>query len=531
MSNTPVILRRSQLGELLVGEGKLSREELEAALAYRQERGLKLGQALVALHLVTQQDLANALRSQGRVHCLNLTPGLVETEVARLLPESMARQYVAVPVHRVAGRITVAMEDPAEEYDVDAIAVALGEPIFPVHAEPERILETIERVYPASSPPPEPERPRFSLVRGPLPDAEPEEAADALARGALREAIAVGASSLHVEATARGTELSFRVEGARTPVTILPAEWTEPLVQRLLALAGVGAQAGSARGTCDVGGQRVTLDVVTIASIHGRCARAAIGSVELPRPLADGAFEPEELALIRRWAASSGLVLLVGREDCALTATTASILEHCANEGRRVYAFGDEARNPASAVLIARTADADLPWDLERLASQSPDVVDAGELTSSDDLRAAARLARGDTLVVARRSARDGSAAAQALAVHAGDPLTAADVLRGTIAQRTVRLLCQACRTSGADGPELGGCESCQGTGWSGRAVLHEVLDFEGSLRAPLERGSNAAAIREAAASLGFPSLSERGALLVRQGLTTRRELERALAR
>jgi type II secretory ATPase GspE/PulE/Tfp pilus assembly ATPase PilB-like protein len=61
--------------------------------------------------------------------------------------------------------------------------------------------------------------------------------------------------------------------------------------------------------------------------------------------------------------------------------------------------------------------------------------------------------------------------------------------------------------------------------------VLHEVLDFEGALRAPLERGANAAAIREAAASLGFPSLSERGAQLVRQGLTTRREVERALGR
>ncbi len=531
MSNTPVSLRRSQLGELLVGEGKLSREELEAALAYRQERGLKLGQALVALHLVTQQDLANALRSQGRVHCLNLTPGLVELEVARLLPEAMARQYVAVAVHRVAGRITVAMEDPAEEYDVDAISVALGEPIFPVHAEPERILEMLDRVYPAAPPPAEPEQPRFSLVRGPLPDTDPEEAADALARGALREACAVGAASLHVEATARGTEISFRVEGARTPVTILPPEWTEPLVQRLLALAGGGAEADSARGSCEIGGARFALDVALLVGLEGRCARAAIDSIEELRGLADSDFEPEELSLIRRWAAGSGLVLLVGREDCALTATAASILQHCASEGRRVYMFSDVPRSPAGAVLIARTAGAELAHDLERLARQTPDVVDAGDLASGDDLRAATRLAGGDTFVVARRCARDGAAAAQALAVHGGDPLTAADVLRGTIAQRTVRLLCQACCTTSPEGSELGGCESCQGTGWSGRAVLHEVLDFEGPLRAPLERGSNAASIREAASSLGFPSLSERGASLVRQGLTTRREVERALAR
>lgn len=531
MSNPPALLRRSQIGELLVDQGKLSREELEAALAYCQERGLKLGQALVALHLVTQQDLASALRSQGRVHCLHLTPGLVEPDVARLLPEAMARQFVAVPVHRVAGRITVAMEDPAEEYDVDAISVALGEPIFAVHAEPERILETLDHVFPPVAPPAEPERPRFSLVRGPLPETDPEEAAETLVRGALREACALGAASLHFEATARGAEISFRLDGVRTPAAILPPEWTEPLVKRLLALAGGEAQAESASGTCEVGGERLALDVAALASAHGRCARAVISPVDAPRALGDTDFEVEELATIRRWAAGSGLVLLVGREDCGLSATAESILAHCASEGRRVYRFGGAERGPAGAVLLSRSSGRDLAFDLERLARQSPDVVDAGELSEGDELRAAVRLAGGDTLVVARRAARDGAAAAQALAAQAGNPLAAAEVLRGTISQRTVRLLCPACRTAGTDGPAPGGCESCQGTGWSGRTRLHEVLDCGGPLRDLLETGSNAAAIRAAAASLGCPSLAERGAALVRQGLTTRREVERALAR
>ena len=79
MKSAPsTVSKRKPLGELLVQMGLLTEAELDAALAFKRENGLKLGQALVALHLVNQSDLAEALRAQGTVHCIHLTPELVD---------------------------------------------------------------------------------------------------------------------------------------------------------------------------------------------------------------------------------------------------------------------------------------------------------------------------------------------------------------------------------------------------------------------------------------------------------------------
>ncbi len=533
MSNSPTLLRRSQLGELLVAEGKLTREELAAALAYREERGLKLGQALVALHLVTQQDLAGALRSQGRVHCLNLTPSVVDPEVARLLPEAMARQYVAVPVHRVAGRVTVAMEDPAEEYDVDAIAVALGEPVFAVHADPERIADAIERVHRtgAQSARSEADAPRFTLVRGPLPESEPDEAAENLVRAALCEALAIGADSFHVESTARGAEMSFRVDGARTPAALLPAEWAEACVRCLVALVGATPGAEHAAGTVQLGEQALELDVATIVGSHGTCARAALRAPASPVAIEHLPLDVEERATVRSWAAATGLVLVVGPARAGCDSLASELAERAATSGRRVYRLGSAGAPAEGIVAVSRRHGADTASDLRAIGDQAPDVVDAGPVAGGPAWRAALDLARSGTLVIARVEARDGASALATVLRAVEDGAAVAGACTGSVALREVRLTCPGCRSHAGEGQPARDCPQCGGSGFQGSARIAEVLDLRGPLREHVERDAGADGLRAAAVALGIATLDERGRDLVRRGATNEREVQRALNR
>lgn len=534
MSNSPTLLRRSQIGELLVAEGKLSREELAAALAYREERGLKLGQALVALHLVTQQDLAGALRSQGRVHCLNLTPGIVDPDVARLLPEAMARQYVAVPVHRVAGRVTVAMEDPAEEYDVDAIAVALGEPVFPVHADPERILDAVARIHQRAAPAIDAplEAPRFSLVRGPLPETDPDEAADKLVRAALREARAIGADSFHVESTVRGSEMSFRTDGARTPAAVLSADWAEACARALLQLAGAASSAERARGSTELDGETLEIDVATLAGAHGRCTRVALVTRSAPISIEHLPLEVEERASIQSWLSGKGLVLVVGPVRAGCDALATELAARASRGGRRAYRIGGAGDAPEGCVSVARRDGSDLATDLRAVGEQGPDVVDAGLVAGRDAWCAALDLARSGALVVARIDARDGAAALAALAREVGDPIAAAGGCLGTVTLRDVRLACAACvAADGSPSAPRPNCTSCGGSGRAGVARVAEVLDLPSGLREHVERDAVAGAIRVAAESLGARTMDQRGRDLVRRGLATEGEVRRALGR
>ncbi|MCY2961700.1 MAG: hypothetical protein NTY35_16185 [Planctomycetota bacterium] len=532
MSNSPTLLRRSQLGELLVAEGKLTREELAAALAYREERGLKLGQALVALHLLTQHELAGALRSQGRVHCLHLTPGIVDPDVARLLPESMARQYVAIPVHRVAGRITVAMEDPAEEYDVDAISVALGEPVFAVHADPERILQVIQRLHGAN---PEPaqssqDAPRFTLVRGPLPDTDPDEAAEMLVRAALREARAIGADSFHVEATARGAEMSFRVDGARTPAARLTTDWADACARAALHLAGAGPDSERATGSLDIEEDRVAIDVATILGIHGRCTRIALRTQMAPLAPEHLPVELEQLTSLLGWLTANGLVVVVGPAAAGCDALASRLAARAADAGRRVYRLGLGDDAVEGAVSVARTAGRATALELRAIGGQCPDVVETGLLAGAESWNAALDLAHSGALVIARSEAADGAEAVSSIWRVVADPAAAAALCLGTVTLRAARLSCTACPPAPDAAEAASECPNCRGTGLRGAVHLAEVLDFRGPLGQRLAERDGASEIRAAATALGVTTLDERGRDLVRRGLTNEREVARALA-
>jgi len=139
--------RHKPVGELLQALGRISEADLAAALDYKKQRGVKLGQALVALQLVTEQELAEALRRQGKIGCINLTPGLVDAEVAAAIGPERSRELNAIAINRIAGVTTVAMEDPGNVYSVDEIALFLHTPVLAVHAEPSKIRQCIEEVF------------------------------------------------------------------------------------------------------------------------------------------------------------------------------------------------------------------------------------------------------------------------------------------------------------------------------------------------------------------------------------------------
>lgn len=537
MSNTPMLVRRSQLGELLLAEGKLSREELEAALAYREERGLKLGQALVALHLVTQQDLTTALRSQGRIHCLHLTAGIIETEVAIRLPEAMARQYVAVPVHRVAGRITVAMEDPCEEYDVAAITLALGEPVFAVHAEPERILEAIARLYPHGRvrAPSAPDAPRFTLVRGPLPDKDPDEAAELLVRAALREAHEMTADSFHVECTERGTEMSFRIGGTRTRAALLTADWASPCANALIRLAGGPPNAQRAARSIELEGIALDIDVAVIAGHHGPCARIALATAGPALRLEDLELTASDIQVVESaLAAGRGLLLVAGTFDAENATLAEDLVSRSASAGRRVYRLGAKPGLPGT-VSIPRDAHLALADQLHSIADQAPDVVDVGPVAGSAAWNAVMALVRAGSLVVAHVDAPDAAAALASVFRCVDDPAEARDLCLGALAQRRVRLACPKCHAEDADAAASIECPQCSGVGCVGTTRIAEFLEIHsavrerlGDVRERLDARCDADSLRAAALALGFTDMRARGHELVVRGLTNARELDRA---
>lgn len=544
------------LGEILVREGLVTISELAAALAYRQEHGLKLGQALVALRLVSQAELARALREQGTVHCLQLRPEIVDPQVARELGAERSRQMQAVAVNKIAGIVTVALEDPTDGFALDALGFALGTPILPVHADPERITQCIDHVFgPAQE----------SSAQAETQDAEPDGAAAPkepidvaaarLLRTLLDDAVAAGASDVHIEPRAAEIVVRFRVEGELLNWTSIARSWAQPLFASVKLLGHMDAgerrlpQEGKARA--DVRGSEVELRIATIPALYGESAVLRI--LYSGRQLVDfGALplEARQRADLERMTTGGGLVLAAGPLGQGRTSVLYALLRRIDAVRRKLVTVEDPVEDRLDGVLqleVNARIGFGFPRAVRSALAQDPDVLLIGEIQDRETAETAVQAALAGKLVLATLHAAGAAESVTRLTDMGIEPYLLADALRGVVAPRLVRRLCAQCRALEATTAEQStrfapltlperiyaarGCEQCGYHGFRGRIALYEVLAIDGALWVAVRNGEPAQVLRGLAREHGVTSLREDGLSKVVAGETTLDEVHAATAR
>lgn len=112
---------QKQLGELLIDCRLITREQLEECLALQKEKGGLLGQILVALGYTTEEAIAQSLTAQYGFPYLPLGSYEVDPEVAKVIPEYVAKQYGLIAVDRVGSILTVAMSNPLNTQAIEDV--------------------------------------------------------------------------------------------------------------------------------------------------------------------------------------------------------------------------------------------------------------------------------------------------------------------------------------------------------------------------------------------------------------------------
>lgn len=105
-------LVKKQLGELLIERGMITKSQLEKALQVQKEKGGLIGQILVVLGFTKEEEIAQALTVQYGFPYLPLQNYELTKEVAKLIPENVARQYCLIAVDKIGNTLTVAMGNP-----------------------------------------------------------------------------------------------------------------------------------------------------------------------------------------------------------------------------------------------------------------------------------------------------------------------------------------------------------------------------------------------------------------------------------
>jgi hypothetical protein len=227
-----------QLGALLLRDGVITAEQLEAALAQKEAQGGRLGEILLRYNVASGAAIARALAEQHGFEFVELGRFDLVAAATSLLPENVARRLSALPIgFEQDETVIVAVTDPTDVMASDDLRLALGLQIRFVVVSASDLSRTLDRVFRASMQVemesdlvPEDEEPELEdITEGDAGDAP----AIKLTNQIIANAIAEGASDIHFEPQPQGLVVRARIDGVMRPVADVPSGLTAAVTSRL----------------------------------------------------------------------------------------------------------------------------------------------------------------------------------------------------------------------------------------------------------------------------------------------------------
>ena len=230
----------AKLGDLLVRENRISRQQLRKALEYQRVHGGRLGNCLIQLGWVTGEDISAILCRQFGLPSINLPFFQVDPSIVKLIPQQTAQKYQVLPLSREGSTLTIATIDPTDVLAMDDLQFMTGFTIEPLVAAESAIREAIRKYYGGAGRTLEPhqgvgktsvesvpaavrEPGRDSSEQSPtaaedLKQAAREAPVVRLVNRILSAALKREASDIHIEPYEREFRVRFRVDGLLSTV-------------------------------------------------------------------------------------------------------------------------------------------------------------------------------------------------------------------------------------------------------------------------------------------------------------------------
>ncbi len=137
----------NRLGDLLVKEGLITRDQLKQALQEQRSSGMRLGYALVKLGIIQELEITKMLARQYRVPAVDLAKFKVEEKIIKLIPSDVAVKHHVLPLKREGRTLTVAMAEPSNATILDDLKFITRYDIFPVIAGEFTLQNQIDKYY------------------------------------------------------------------------------------------------------------------------------------------------------------------------------------------------------------------------------------------------------------------------------------------------------------------------------------------------------------------------------------------------
>ncbi|WP_199864300.1 ATPase, T2SS/T4P/T4SS family [Acidovorax sp. Root267] len=554
-----VDLAAPRLGEMLLADQKLSRNDLERALEVQRSMGGRLGRLLISLGLVSEIDVYSALSRQAGLPLVrqdafpkekpdtsrlntsfllanNLLPlGNAEDaestpDFASVDPKSAALRDALRLVFGAAPKVFFGLESEISN-QLNAWYVQESEPDGEVVADQFEASEFIEHLRDMAS-----EAPIIQRVSH-----------------ILSQAVAAQASDIHIETYEEKSVVRIRVDGELYPIDEIDNKDAPAVVSRIKILSQL-----------DIAERRMPQDGRTKLRVHGKEMDSRVSTI--PTMFGESVvmrlleknfdllsleslhFTPPTLKTMRQLlSVPHGIFLVTGPTGSGKSTTLYASMQELEGENLKILTVEDPVEYRLqwlNQVQVQPQIGLTFAKVLRSFLRQDPDVIMIGEMRDGETAEIAVQAALTGHLVMSTLHTNSALGAIVRLINMGVEPYLITASVIGVLAQRLVRKLCEECKApllpdqAQAAAASLGvameegqaiyrsvGCPACRGTGYRGRLAVHELLVMtEDVKKVVLERGSSLGGGDGAYAG---GNLLQDGATKVFKGLTTAEEVLR----
>ena len=570
----------AKLGDLLVTENLITRQQLGKALEYQRVRGGRLGYCLIQLGWVTGEDISAILCRQFGLPSINLPFFEVDPSIVKLIPLETARKYQVLPLSRAGSTLTIATIDPTDVFAMDDLQFMTGFTIEPVVVAESAIREAIQKYYGAGPTPELKQGGAGATVESGQPAGSepgmgsatdrlipPEDSGQAdeeapvvkLVNRILSSALKQGASDIHIEPYEQELRVRFRIDGLLSTVMTPPLSLKDTVTSRIKIMAKLDIsekrlpQDGRMKIRMKKEGRVGDLDlrVSVLPTLHGE--KVVLRLLDRDRLMLDMTqlgFESESL---RRFESAIlkpyGMVLVTGPTGSGKTSTLYSSITRLNRTDTNILTAEDpvEFNLPGiNQVQVKEQIGLTFATALRAFLRQDPNIVLVGEVRDLETAEIAIKAALTGHLVLSTLHTNDAASTVSRLTNMGVESFLVATSVHLICAQRLIRRICRQCRQ--ADDPPVEalidagfapaeareiltyrgrGCDACNHTGYKGRLGLFEVMEIGDGLRELILRGGSSAQLKQKAIQGGMITLRASGLQKIRDGVTTLEEVLR----
>ena len=539
-----------RLGERLIQKGLLDAPDLERALDLQKERGDKLGRILIDLGFVAPRDVLQTLAEQLEIALVTSDDfPAVLPELKGIAPRYM-RQFRFLPISLEDASVTVAMSDPLDFETLATIRNFTGLEVNTALAAEQDLLDTIDKYFGEEE---EPEGEGAGSVGDDaaeiehLRDMASEAPVIRLVNNMISQAIDQRASDIHIEPFEKDFRIRYRVDGVLQEQEPPPRELRSAVTSRIKLMAKLNIAERrlpqDGRIKIKVIGHEVDLRVSTLPTLYGESVvmrlldRSASDFYDLTRL----GFDDQMLSRMAFYTAlPHGVFLVTGPTGSGKSTTLYSALKRINSTEKKIITIEDPVEyqmDGINQIHVNPQIGLTFAAGLRHIVRQDPDIIMVGEIRDRETADIAIRSALTGHFVYSTLHTNDAPSAITRLTDMGIENYLLTSSLVGVLAQRLVRLICRDCRAKDGlvdapDGTRVEswrgkGCDSCKGTGYSGRVGIFEMMELNEDLRGLIMANADAARLTQQARRDGMRNLREDGWEKVAAGVTTVEEVMR----